>query len=223
MACLHGTRIEILAEIDVWSHATDSQNLLWLKGVAGSGKIAITHSVAQKLQEDGRLASSFFFSRGIAELSKPQLIFTTMARDIASRNAAIAEDISNTLDNEPALAFAHLSRQFEALIAGPLRRNGTQAPFIVVIDALDEGICGDADTHFLDILCNEVPKLASHLLILVTSRPTNLITQSFSGSEHIKSLQIDIHSAVILHYMSMRNCGKALCEIEWVQTGPTRW
>ncbi|KAF7979796.1 hypothetical protein HWV62_40846 [Athelia sp. TMB] len=118
LTCLPGTRIEILAEIDVWSHATDFQNVLWLKDVAGSGKSAITHSVAQKLQEDGRLASCFFFSRDVAALSNPQLIFTTMARDIASCDAAIAEDISNTLENEPALAFAHPSRQFEARLQG---------------------------------------------------------------------------------------------------------
>ncbi|KAF7968806.1 hypothetical protein HWV62_29280 [Athelia sp. TMB] len=196
LSCLPGTRLEILSEIAAWAHTPDSQNVLWLEDVAGSGKSAIAHTIAQMLHDEGRLASSFFFSRDIASLNNPRLIFTTIARDIAALDAAIAEDISNTLENEPALAFADLSRQFEALIAGPLSRSGRQAPFIVVIDALDEGICNDVDTHFLHILCHNVPRLASRLCIFITSRPTSIIVQFIqnSGAEHIKKLHINIHS-----------------------------
>ncbi|KAF7979817.1 hypothetical protein HWV62_40888 [Athelia sp. TMB] len=194
LVCLSGTRVQLLYEIDMWSHAQDSQNVLWLKGVAGSGKSAIAHTIAQMLQEDGRLGSSFFFNRNVASLNNSQLIFTTIARDLASRDAAIAADISNTLGNEPALASAHLLRQFEALIAAPLRRHGKQGPFIVVIDALDEGVSEDDGNSLLDILCNNVAALAPNFRILITSRPTSTIMRSLSGKKHITSRHIDIHS-----------------------------
>ncbi|KZP20311.1 hypothetical protein FIBSPDRAFT_954683 [Athelia psychrophila] len=60
LACLPGTRVSILSIINVWSRSLDGPNVFWLKGVAGSGKTAIAHTVAQTLREDGRLASSFF-------------------------------------------------------------------------------------------------------------------------------------------------------------------
>ncbi|KAF7979798.1 hypothetical protein HWV62_40850 [Athelia sp. TMB] len=195
MTCLPGTRVPMLSEIEVWAYAVDSQNVLWLKGVAGSGKSAISHSIAQILHQAGRLASSFFFSRDIASLSTPFLFITTIARDIASHDTAIAEDMNNVLQNEPALASAHFSQQFEMLISGPLRRSGKQTPFILIIDALDEGIRDNMHTHLLSVLRDDVPALASHLRILVTSRPTNTITQFLSSQNHIKSLYINIHTS----------------------------
>ncbi|KZP14018.1 hypothetical protein FIBSPDRAFT_896965 [Athelia psychrophila] len=36
----------------------------WMEGFAGSGKSAIAHTISQKFKQKGRLASSFFFSRG---------------------------------------------------------------------------------------------------------------------------------------------------------------
>ncbi|KAF7976945.1 hypothetical protein HWV62_5373, partial [Athelia sp. TMB] len=195
LVCLSGTRVEILAVIYAWSHAVDSQNVLWLKAIAGSGKSAVAHRIAEMLQGEGRLAAAFFFSRDIASLSNSQLIVTTIARDIASHDAAIAQDISSVLESEPALASAHISRQFEALVAGPLRRRGRKLPFIVVIDALDEGI-NDASTALLDILRIDVPRLSSHLRIFITSRPTNTITNCLSDLEHIRSLDIDTHSII---------------------------
>ncbi|KAF7976943.1 hypothetical protein HWV62_5369 [Athelia sp. TMB] len=194
LVCLPGTRKKILSEIYEWSRTLDSQNILWLKGVAGSGKSAVTHRIAEMLQDEGRLAAAFFFSRDNVSLSNPKLLVTTIALDIASRDTAIAEDISSVLKNEPALASAHILRQFEVLIAGPLRRRGRKLPFIVVIDGLDEGIHGDTDTSLLDILRNAVPRLTSYLRFLITSRPTNIITRALSQQEHVKSLVIDTHS-----------------------------
>ncbi|KAF7979815.1 hypothetical protein HWV62_40884 [Athelia sp. TMB] len=195
LVCLPGTRVEILAVIYAWSHAVDSQNVLWLKAIAGSGKSAVAHRIAEILQGEGRLAAAFFFSRDVASLSSSKLLITTLARDIASHDAAIAQDISSVLESEPALASAHISRQFEALVAGPLRRRARKLPFIVVIDALDEGI-NDASTALLDILRIDVPKLSSYLRIFITSRPTNTITNCLSELEHIRSLDIDTHSII---------------------------
>ncbi|KZP19810.1 TPR-like protein [Athelia psychrophila] len=215
LACLPGTRLNILSVIHAWSRSLDAQNVLWLKGVAGSGKSAIAHTVAQALCQDGLLASSFFFDRNDASRNTSQHLFTTIARDIAARYPAIAADINTALENDPSLASASISRQFEAFIAGPLRRHPIDHPIVVVIDALDETLHGDSDTTLLSILRDKASDLPPQLRILVTSRPIWNVEQFLSGKDHIKSHSIDINSVDnrqdISAYINAQLRGDAMC------------
>lgn len=194
LVCLPGTRAKMLSVIHAWSQSFDAQNVFWLNGVAGSGKSAIAHTIAQALHKNGLLASSFFFDRNDASRSTPRLLFTTIARDIAARHPAIAADISAALEGDPSLASAPLSRQFEAFISGPLRRHSADHSIVVVIDALDETLGEDSNTGLLAILRNQASRLPPQLRILVTSRPTWTIQQYLSEQAHIISHPIDIHS-----------------------------
>lgn len=164
LACFPSTRGVTLSIILEWARSPDRQNVLWLRGVPRSGKSAIAHSVAQALYESGQLASCFFFDRQDRFHNTPQLLFTTIARDIASHHPTIAAEISEALEREPALGSAHFSRQFEAFISGPLRRHPIDQPIIVVIDALDETRRDGADTDLLAILRDELPKLSPSTL-----------------------------------------------------------
>ncbi|KAF7970239.1 hypothetical protein HWV62_24730 [Athelia sp. TMB] len=181
-ACMPGTRLTILSVVDEWSRSIGPQNIFWLKGVAGFGKSAIAHSVAQMFHENGRLASSFFFGRGIVTRDTPQCLFTTIARDIASRYPAFASDVGRALQREPALASASLSRQFEALICAPLRRHPMHSQIVVVIDALDEGISKELEV----ILFRDAVDLPADLRLFITSRPTRGIERCLSGRAHVK-------------------------------------
>ncbi|KAF7982370.1 hypothetical protein HWV62_29114 [Athelia sp. TMB] len=194
LVCLPGTRVTMLSEIRDWSYSLDKRNLLLVKGVAGSGKSAIAHSVAQALHECGLLTSSFFFDRESSSRNTSQLLLTTIARDIASLYPAIAADISAALEKEPALATANLSRQFESFIAGPLRRHSIDRQIIIVIDALDEAIRDDTDTDLLTILRDDLPKLSRRCRFIITSRPTRVIEQFLSRKEHVESIHVDINS-----------------------------
>lgn len=194
-ACLPGTRAGILTTIGIWSRSLDHQNVLWLNGVAGSGKSAIAHTVAEMLHNDGLLASSFFFSREFDSRNTPQLLVSTMARDIAARFPAIASDISTALENEPALASASLSRQFDAFIVDPLRRHKVNSPIVVVIDAVDEIILDEAAAPFLAILRDKVAELAPQLRVLVTSRSTRNIAHYLSGKGHVASHTMAVDSS----------------------------
>ncbi|KZP02690.1 hypothetical protein FIBSPDRAFT_845630, partial [Athelia psychrophila] len=194
MACLPGTRTTILSVIHAWARSLDGQNVLWLKGVAGSGKSAIAHTIAQSLRKDGRLASSFFFDRNTTSRNTSHLLVTTIARDIAMIHPAIAADIRTTLEEDPSLASASLSRQFEAFLSGPLRRHPIEHSFVIVIDALDEIIHEDSTIELLKILRDEASKLPSQIRILVTSRPTRDIIDYLSKQSHIVSHVIDIAS-----------------------------
>ena len=192
--CLPGTCTGALSAINGWAHRIDSQRVFWVQGVAGSGKSAITHTIAQKLQSEGLLSSAFFFNRDIASRNTPQMLFTTIARDLARFHSGVAEDITAFLEKEPSLASSSLSRQFEAFILNPFRRRSQDHPILIVIDALDESIHDDLDTELLTILRDGAAKLPHYFRILITSRPMKSFQQFFSGSSHIITHSIDIHS-----------------------------
>lgn len=194
LACMDGTRKSILSVIDLWSRSLDGQNVFWLKGVAGSGKTAIAHTVAHALHERGALASSFFFDHNIPSRNTLQTLCTTFARDIAARHPAIAADISAALESDPSLASASFPRQFEAFIAGPLRRHRIDSPMVIVIDALDETIDNASCADLLTVLRDEASKLPSQLRIFITSRPTWNIERFLSSRDHLQPYAIDIHS-----------------------------
>ena len=194
LTCLPGTRKTVLTAIQAWSRSLDSQIVFLLEGVLGSGKTAIAHTIAQLLHQKGVLVSTFFFNRNIASRNTPQMLFTTISRDIAKRYPAIAADISKVLDDEPALASAPLSRQFEMLIAGPLSRHSIDEPFIVVIDALDESSGAGIDADLLYILSSKLASLPSRFRIFITSRPTSSIRQSLMGSNLVHWLSLNINS-----------------------------
>lgn len=152
------------------------------------------HTIAQKLQQEGRLGSSFFFSRDTASRNTPQTLLTTIARDLANLHPGAARDIADVLEAEPALASASLSRQFDTLIVGPSRRFPADYPVVLVIDALDESICHDRDTELLAILRDKATQLPQQVRILITSRPTSAIEEYLSGHDHIAMHSIDILS-----------------------------
>lgn len=188
MTCLVGTRSNIISMIDAWSQSLDStQNVFWLYGVAGSGKSAIAHTVAQALYAKDLLTSAFFFDRDEDTLNTPRLLFTTIAQDIARRLPSVAVDIKAKLDADRSLAGASLDRHFDQLISKPLSRHEGSPP-VVVIDALDEVIHDDSYT-LLKILCDKISKL--RMRVLITSRPTRDIVQYLSGQDHILSYFID--------------------------------
>lgn len=193
-ACLRGTRVALLLMIRQWGTTNGPQSIFWLKGVAGSGKSAIAHTVAQMLDEDGVLLSSFFFSRNVASRNTHRLLFTTIARDIAGRRPDFAADITAALERDPGLASAHLPRQLEAFILAPLRRHKVMRTVAIVIDALDETINDDSEHSLLSILRDEASELPPQVRIFITSRPTWNMNQYLSGHKHVKQHQIDIHS-----------------------------
>ncbi|KAF7966895.1 hypothetical protein HWV62_36625 [Athelia sp. TMB] len=190
LGCLPGTRLAVLTVIDEWSRSIGPQIVFLLKTVAGSGKSAIAHSVAQMFHENGHLVSSFFFSRDIINRDTPRYLFTTIARDIANRHSAFAADIGRALKDDPTLASAPLSQQFEKLICGPLHRHPTHSSIVVVIDALDEGISKELGV----ILSCDIVNLPANLQFFITSRPTSNIERWLKGKDHVMLHTIELDS-----------------------------
>jgi len=122
LVCLPNTRVVLLEWIWKWINAaepTGAAKIFWLCDVAGSGKSAIAHMVAQQCHEKGMLGSSFFFDRGISGRNEPCQLFSTIAQDLAGLYPAHAEDIVVVLEEEHSISSAPLTRQFDALMLKP--------------------------------------------------------------------------------------------------------
>jgi hypothetical protein len=77
--CRPNTRVDILQNISQWADSDNLQCLFWLSGIAGAGKSTIAHTIARDYFEQGRLAASFFFSRGGGDASNASHFVTTIA------------------------------------------------------------------------------------------------------------------------------------------------
>lgn len=144
VVCLSGARAtnDHARDGRLTGHEANS-TILWLSGVAESGKTAIAHTVPQRLHQNDLLGSSFFFDH-----DSTQMLCTTIARDLADAFPAIAEYIPAALESELGRASTPLARQFEESILKPLRRYPIDRSFAVAIDALDESIRDKLDNSF---------------------------------------------------------------------------
>ena len=110
-----------------------------MSDVAGAGKSAIAHTIAQYCDNHGLLGSSFFFNRNIPDRRTPQKLFTTIARDLARLEDNLADHISLVLEADRSVASACQTHQFEKLILEPTLRYRIRRAVVIVIDGLDEG------------------------------------------------------------------------------------
>ncbi|KDQ08608.1 hypothetical protein BOTBODRAFT_37761 [Botryobasidium botryosum FD-172 SS1] len=195
--CLSDTREVLVEEIMGWikgASASGGAEILCLTGVAGSGKTAIAHTVAQRCHQEGILDSSFFFSREFEERSRPDKLLSTIARDLA-RYPDICSQLSSTLEADQSLATASLSRQFTPLIVEPCRRHTFDNSIVFVLDALDEV---NDPPDVLKILRNDFPKLPQAFRLFTTSRDIPDIDIYLSRSAHVRMRTIDLDAGMNL-------------------------
>ncbi|KDQ08609.1 hypothetical protein BOTBODRAFT_191626 [Botryobasidium botryosum FD-172 SS1] len=189
--CLSDTREVLVEEIMDWirgASASGNAEILCLTGVAGSGKTAIAHTVAQRCHKEGILASSFFFNREFEERSRPDKLLSTIARDLA-RYPDISGHLISALEADQSLATASLSRQFTPLIVEPCRRHTFNNPAVVILDALDEI---NNPPGVLKILRDDFPKLPRAFRLFATSRDILEIDFYLSRSAHVRMRTIDL-------------------------------
>jgi hypothetical protein len=196
--CMEGTRLDILKYINDWAMDLHSEPLLWLHGLAGSGKSAIASSVCQQLDErgDGQqfLGASFFCKRDDKNLRDPALILPRITTELANAFPVFGKAVAAALSKNPNLGTNTMIRQFQGLIKNPLLQlccTRPAAPLVIVIDALDESGTAGERRHLISIL-REMSGLVPWLKIVVTSRPDKDIRNSFAQPGH-KFRQVDLN------------------------------
>jgi len=174
--CLEGTRRTVLDEIECWIKDFEKPPVYWLNGLAGIGKSAIAQTTAERMSEGGKLGASFFCSRDFEERSDLQLIFPTLAVQLARKYTRFRSIFVPLVQSDPGIAYESLCHQMDKLIVQPLKEAAIST--VIVIDALDECKDEEPDSAILSVLgrfVSEIPKVKFFL----TGRPDPRIREGF--------------------------------------------
>ncbi|GLA67997.1 hypothetical protein AtubIFM55763_000257 [Aspergillus tubingensis] len=191
--CLKDTQVETLDMLQNWCKG-DGNPVLWLHGMAGTGKSTIARTIAWALQDrqrpDGspvdiniRLGGSIFFNQFEPERNNSQYLFPTLTQCLAESLPDIRQYIVDAIDQDARIEEKGLRVQWASLISGPLHKltSSSQAHwrFIMIVDSLDE--CGDQDkvATVLKLLASlrDLPSVR----FLITSRPEAHIRFAFES------------------------------------------
>jgi hypothetical protein len=195
--CLQGTRRDVLKFIVDWVHNPHGQqNILWLHGLAGSGKSALSTTIASILSSSGQLGAFLFFDRDVTDRSDPTVVIRTLAHQLGSSSPRIGATLRAVVEGNSNILASSIHLQFQKLLLDPLSSIGNlTAPIVIVLDALDE--CGTADERetLLEVLANDFKNLPYHVRIIITSRLDIGICNAFESQYHILPFELDITSS----------------------------
>ncbi|KAJ0413509.1 hypothetical protein BJY00DRAFT_58501 [Aspergillus carlsbadensis] len=185
--CLEGTQVSTLNRIQEWSEDPDGRSVLWLQGVAGTGKSTISRTFAAALGDHKRLVSgtrlpdsirlgaSFFFVNTNEDRNSVSTVFPTIARSIARVVPDLEPYLFAALEENEDIHTQTLANQLKKLILDPLRRVQSESPLgltlIVIIDALDECKPMSDGRKLLSLLGSTKQLQATGLRFFITSRP----------------------------------------------------
>lgn len=195
--CLPETRVEVLEEIYEWVDGADKSCIFWLSGWS---KSAIARTVGRHYDEKGRLAASFFFSRGDGDSSHAGKFVTTIVRQLFDNQTLdLQQHICHALTRHSQILEQSVQDQWAQLVLYPLSmctKGSLAGAFLLVLDALDE--CADRRTTatLISLLPLVGDLLNVRIRILVTSRPEKEIMHSFDR------MHIAAYKELLLHRIS---------------------
>ena len=183
----------MLDEIEHWAEDFDKSPIFWLNGLAGTGKSTIVQTIAERLFTNDCLGASFFCSRGFEDRNNLQLIFPTLAFQLAQQYPEFRSSLIPLLRSNPDIIHESLWDQMQMFLVEPLQTTGIST--VIVIDALDE--CKDEDPESAILLVlgrsvSEIPKVK----FLITSRPERHIVTGFR-----RPLLEGITDTFVLHHV----------------------
>ena len=196
--CLPCTRQDILSHIIDWANnVSDTRNVLWVHGLAGSGKSTIATTVASHFRNLGYLGAFLFFDRSFPERSRPSKVIRTLAYKLGSFDPRIGPAVLAAIKKFPSIIDSSLHIQFINLLVKPLSSvtfHPGDGPVVLVLDALDE--CGNAAerTALLEIMGMELSRLPLAIRVLITSRAMEDIREAFSSKPNILVQMLDVSS-----------------------------
>ena len=183
--------MDIILQLERWLEDEKAQRVFWLNGLAGTGKTTITQTFAEISFADGNLGASFFCSRDFEYRSNLQVIFPTLAFQLAYRYPSFREQLVRVLKANRGIERESLCSQVEKVIVGPLK--ATNIRTLIIIDALDECKDNEPASAILSVLSRYVCKIPQ-VKFFITGRPEPRVRTGF----RLKSLR-PITKVVRLH------------------------
>jgi len=143
-----GTRESVLKQMRDWvDNPNMSQPILWLHGPAGAGKSAIAQTLSRSYDRE-KLSATFFFFRSDTSRNNGNLLFPTLAWQLAKSIPGARDHIANELNDDPDIPTKAIEDQFEHLISRPLqsmaaaaaasKSRAQQSIPVVLLDGIDE-------------------------------------------------------------------------------------
>ncbi|KAK6996195.1 hypothetical protein R3P38DRAFT_2566162, partial [Favolaschia claudopus] len=194
--CLPGTRGEIIEAVTQQLTTPSEARIVWLSGVAGSGKSTVATSVSEYFRGLGRLGTHLSFSRNDIAGSDPILVLHEIAFGLAKAHLHIEQAICAALDRDHNLVKAPFENQFRELLLVPLEsvKQHLVGPFVVVIDALDE-CTEDSRKVLVNLIADLFAKLPAAFRFFVTSRLDSDITRVLRNNIAVQEHSLDIATA----------------------------
>ncbi|KAF8335465.1 uncharacterized protein EI90DRAFT_332295 [Cantharellus anzutake] len=194
--CLKTTRDKIRGSILEYLGGPKNR-FVWLRGSPGTGKTAISMSVASTLDKQRTLAASFFWDKNQegTGLDSIERFPSTLARQLAAFNAEYKSLLIRQLRDPVSFSSIDGSaaeKEVKAWIINPMRElggilsSGKGRP-VIVLDGLDE--CGNpevlASLMRLVLLLDELP---STFAILVSCRPEPQVISAWAQADYHLSI-----------------------------------
>ena len=195
--CLKNTRRNVTDDILNWisDDSNKAKKVLWVHGLAGTGKSTLSTTIAQMMRNRYRLGAFYFFSRDTPQRT-PETLIRTLAYQLAIFDARFGATISQVVANYNNIAIMPLEFQFHNLLSANALKSveWSGEPIVLIIDALDE--CGSqADRKILlQALSKGFSNLPSFIRIVVVSRPESDIQRILGSHLHLRPYPLDIDS-----------------------------
>ena len=192
--CLNNTRRDVINDVMEWiaDDSTEAKKVLWVYGLAGTGKSTLSSTIANNMEGLCRLGAFFFFDRDIPLRNFATLI-RTLAYNLALLDTRFCDAISEVVKKYGNMAEKTLEFQFEKLLSATALESvkWSGGPIVFIIDALDE--CGsEADRKILlPALSRGFSDLPSFIRIMVVSRDERDIRHALGSHPHLRTYPLD--------------------------------
>jgi hypothetical protein len=209
--CLENTRRDVINDVMEWiaDDSNEAKKVLWVYGLAGTGKSTLSTTMAQIMRRLHRLGAFFFFNRDIPQRNFATLI-RTLAYQLAMFDTRFCAAISRVVATNENIAGMPLEFQFENLLSDNALKSveWSAGPIVLIIDALDE--CGSEADHkiLMQALSKGFSGLPSFIRIMVISRQEQDIQRILGSHSHLRRYPLDIDSVTnkddVAEYMRYR-------------------
>jgi hypothetical protein len=197
--CLENTKDDMLQLVIKWaSDSAPVERVLWLHGLAGSGKSTLSTTLADLFRRSGALGAFLFFDRDVSL----NVVLQSWPRrpdaryQLSSFHPNIGDLMVAAIENPPQTLISSIPSQFQLLIDSlSMESLPTKSNIVLILDALDKCVTTKDHTALLKTLAEPSAHLPSNFWLVITSRPDIDIRVAFESQHHVLTLELDLTSA----------------------------
>ncbi|KAJ7041308.1 hypothetical protein C8F04DRAFT_156397 [Mycena alexandri] len=163
----------------------DDAPILWLYGPAGAGKSAVMITLSERLQGAQQLGGTFFFKRGHSSRGNANVLFATIALQLAINIPELNLPISQAVEEDPTIVGRSLGVQLRKLIVEPCSTIECSPSRTILIDGLDECEGRDVQQAILRVLRESLAQARLPFRMIIASRPEPHIREVLQESSFV--------------------------------------